>query len=408
MWMDAQYAAHAAHAVDPSVLDACLASDCLADVMIVPDSVILSARPASVSTPPVRLQARSGCSRLRVRHFIAIVLGVAGVRVPLSGQGTVVTDSVSSPGLAGNVVGDSPVRRTLVYLPPSYQRDLTRRYPVLYLLHGATSLPQEWVDGSYQGLDLRVALDSLIRAAAIPELIVVMPDANNKLEAGFYANSPATGNWEDFVVQDLVGHVDRRYRTDALASKRALVGHSMGGFGAFNIGFDHSDVFGYVYAISPCCIGFVGRTGPSPAWAVLSRITRWQDAPGNVYLLLGMAAALDGSRTDPRLFTELPFDVRQDSTLVANASVQARWLARMPPDRASAMMRRGGRPPVIVIESGSEETQLRLGIEVLRARLDSLGVRYADTTFTGGHIDRVRERFTQHMLPTVGKWFAER
>ena len=330
------------------------------------------------------------------------------MRVPLSGQGTVITDSVSSPGLAGNVVGDSPVRRTLVYLPPSYQRDLTRRYPVLYLLHGATSLPQEWVDGSYQGLDLRVALDSLISASAIPELIVVMPDANNKLEAGFYANSPATGNWEDFVVQDLVGHVDRRYRTDARASKRALVGHSMGGFGAFNIGFDHSDVFGYVYVISPCCIGFVGRTGPSPAWAVLSRITRWQDAPGNVYLLLGMAAALDGSRTDPRLFTELPFDVRQDSMLVANASVQARWLARMPPDRASAMVRRGGRPPVIVIESGSEETQLRLGIEVLRARLDSLGVRYADTTFTGGHIDRVRERFTQHMLPTVGKWFAER
>jgi pimeloyl-ACP methyl ester carboxylesterase len=264
------------------------------------------------------------------------------------------------------------------------------------------------VDGSYQGLDLRIALDSLIGASAIPELIVVMPDANNKLEAGFYANSAATGNWEDFVVQDLVGDVDRRYRTDARASKRALVGHSMGGFGAFNIGFDHPDVFGYVYAISPCCIGFVGRTGPSPAWAVLSRIKRWQDAPGNVYLLLGMAAALDGSRTDPRLFTELPFDVRQDSTLVANASVQARWLARMPPDRASAMVRRGGRPPMIVIESGSEETQLRLGIEVLRARLDSLGIRYADTTFTGGHIDRVRERFTQHMLPTVGKWFAER
>ena len=337
-----------------------------------------------------------------------IALGAAVLSGTVGAQSTIVKDSVSSPGLVGNALGDSPVRRTLVYLPPSYQRDPTRRYPVLYLLHGATSLPEEWVDGSYQGLDLRVALDSLIGAAAIPELIVVMPDANNKLEAGFYANSPATGNWKDFVVRDLVGHVDRRYRTDARASKRAVVGHSMGGFGGFNIGFDHPDVFGFVYAISPCCIGFVGRTGASPAWAALSRIKRWQDAPGNVYLLLGMAAALDGSRTDPRLFTELPFDVGQDSMLVANPKVQARWLARMPPDRASAMVRRGARQPVIVIESGSEETQLRLGIEVLRARLDSLGVRYADTTFTGGHIDRVRERFTQHMLPTVGKWFAER
>ena len=339
---------------------------------------------------------------------VVIALGAAVLSGTVRAQSTIVKDSVSSPGLVGNALGDSPVRRTLVYLPPSYRRDLTRRYPVLYLLHGATSLPEEWVDGSYQGLDLRVALDSLIGASAIPELIVVMPDANNKLEAGFYANSPATGNWKDFVVRDLVGHVDRRYRTDARASKRAVVGHSMGGFGGFNIGFDHPDVFGFVYAISPCCIGFVGRTGASPAWAALSRIKRWQDAPGNVYLLLGMAAALDGSRTDPRLFTELPFDVGQDSMLVANPKVQAHWLARMPPARASAMVRRGARQPVIVIESGSEETQLRLGIEVLRARLDSLGVRYADTTFTGGHIDRVRERFTQHMLPTVGKWFAER
>jgi S-formylglutathione hydrolase len=340
--------------------------------------------------------------------LFVIALGVAVLSGTLGAQGTIVKDSVSSPGLMGNVVGDSPVRRTLVYLPPSYQRDLTRRYPVLYLLHGATSVPDEWVDGTYEGFDLRVAMDSLAAAGTIPELIVVMPNADNALGAGFYANSTTTGNWEDFVVQDLVRHVDRRYRTDARASKRALVGHSMGGFGAFNLGFNHPNVFGLVYAISPCCIGFVGRTGPSRAWAALWKVERWQDAPGNLRLLLGMAAALDGSRTDPRLFTELPFDVSEDTTSVANPRVQARWLARMPPDRASAMVRRGDRQPRIVIESGSEETQLRLGIEVLRARLDSLGIRYADTTFTGGHIDRVRERLTQHVLPTVGKWFLER
>ncbi len=342
-------------------------------------------------------------------RLTAVVVAAAVTPATLAAQGTIVTDPVSSPGLASNVVGDSPVRRTLVYLPPSYGRDLTRRYPVLYLLHGATSLPDEWVDGTYQGLDLRVSLDSLIEASAIPELIVVMPDANNKLEAGFYANSPATGNWEDFVVQDLVGNVDRRYRTDARASKRALVGHSMGGFGALNIGFNHAQVFGLIYAISPCCIGFVGRQAPSSrAWAALSKTRRWQGAPDEAGILLGMAAALDGSRTDPRLFVELPFVVGTDGAAVPNATAQARWLARMPPDRASAMVQRGDRPPVIVIESGSEETMLRLGVELLRARLDSLSVRYADTTYTGGHVDRVREGFTQHMLPTVGKWFAQR
>jgi S-formylglutathione hydrolase len=375
--------------------------------MIAPDSSFLPARPASVSTHSLRVRSHSGCSRLRFDLFIAIVLGAAAMRVPLAAQGSIITDSVSSPGLASNVVGDSPVRPTLVYLPQSYGRDLTRRYPVLYLLHGATSVPEEWVDGTYQGFDIRVAMDSLVSAGATPELIVVMPDANNRLQAGFYANSPATGNWEDFVVRDLVRHVDRRYRTDPRASKRALVGHSMGGFGAFNIGFNHPDVFGLIYAVSPCCIGFVGRLAPSaPGWAALSRVKRWQDVPGQASLLLGMAAALDGSRSDPRLFAELPFDVSQDGTVVPNPMAQARWLARMPPDRALAMARRGDRQPVIIIESGSEETGLRLGIDLLRARLDSLRMRYADTTLTGGHVDRVRERFTQHMLPTVGRWLA--
>ena len=341
-----------------------------------------------------------------MKRLSLLALFTVVVSATLTAQGTVVTDSVSSPGLASNVVGDNPVRPTLVYLPPSYRRDPGRRYPVLYLLHGATSVPEEWVDGSYQGFDIRVAVDSLIAAGTIPELIVVMPNSDNALGAGFYANSAATGNWQDFVVPDLVRYIDGHYRTDPRASKRALVGHSMGGFGAFNIAFDHPDVFGLVYAISPCCIGFVGRTGPSPVWSALWKIERWQDAPANGRLLLGMAAALDGDRNDPRLFTELPFDVEGDSTVVPNRAVQARWLARMPPDRASAMVRRGARQPVIIMESGSEETGLRLGMEVLRARLDSLRIRYADTTFTGGHVDRVRERFTQHMLPTVGKWLG--
>jgi S-formylglutathione hydrolase len=114
----------------------------------------------------------------RLVSCASIVLSSLFVPAILAGQGTIVTDSVSSPALASNVVGEKQTRQVLVYLPPSYRRDPARRFPVLYLLHGATSLPKEWVDGSYEGLDLRVAMDSLIAAAAIPELIVVMPDAN--------------------------------------------------------------------------------------------------------------------------------------------------------------------------------------------------------------------------------------
>ena len=326
----------------------------------------------------------------------------------LAGQRTLITDSVSSPGLASNVVGDGTVRRVLVYLPPSYRREPARRYPVVYLLHGATSLPEEWLDGTYQGFDLRVALDSLVAVGALPEVILVMPDANNALEASWYANSSTMGGWEDFVVRDLVNTMDRRYRTDRRPAQRALVGHSMGGFGALAIGFKHPARFGIVYAISPCCIGFFGRLAPSgPVWAALSALGRWQDAAGPVRLLLGLAAALDGNPASPRLFDRLPFSPGPDGTPIRNREAAARWLARMPPDLASAMVRRGERPPAVHLEAGSEETGILAGIELLRKRLDSLGIKYADTTFAGGHIDRVRERFTHHVLPTVGRWLRQ-
>ena len=90
----------------------------------------------------------------------------------------------------------------------------------------------------------------------------------------------------------------------------------------------------------------------------------------------------------------------------ANSRVQSEWEQKMPPNLAWTMVQRGDRPPAIVMESGSEEKELLEGVAVLRARLDSLHLKYADTTFTGGHIDRVRERFTHHMLPTVGRWLG--
>jgi enterochelin esterase-like enzyme len=327
---------------------------------------------------------------------------------PLAAQGRLVTDSVASPGLATNVVGDPAVRPVVVYLPPSYDRAPARRYPVLYMLHGATSVPEEWLDGkTYQGLDLRLTLDSLMRGRAIPEMIVVMPNADNALGGCWYTNSPALGNWEDFIVRDLVHFIDRHYRTDATRSRRALFGHSMGGFGALALGFKHPDLFGFVYASSPALIAFTGPIAPgSEAWSALAAIARWPDGLARFRLPLSLAAALDGSRTNPRLFDELPFAATTGGTSVVRRDVQARWLAKMPPALATTMVTRGVRRPVVLVEAGSNETYILEGIRVLRARLDSLRIPYADSVFDGGHIDRVRDRLTNHMLPAVGRWLA--
>lgn len=122
-----------------------------------------------------------------------------------------------------------------LYLPAGYD-DTTRRYPVLYLLHGRGDDLTAWqqVEGD---------LDGLIAAGRIPPVIAVMPDAPWSDCAGYYVDSryagddrhPAGAPVETAFAVDLVGHVDRAYRTIAGRDARALAGYSMGGAGALRL-----------------------------------------------------------------------------------------------------------------------------------------------------------------------------
>jgi S-formylglutathione hydrolase FrmB len=128
------------------------------------------------------------------------------------------------------VIGDTRVR---VLLPADYATT-KRRYPVLYLLHGALNDETAWTE---QG-------DAEAITAGLP-LIVVMPDSG---QGGGYAdwfNDGAGGppEWERYHVDQLLPFIDARYRTVARRSGRALAGLSMGGFGAMSYAARHPDRF---------------------------------------------------------------------------------------------------------------------------------------------------------------------
>jgi len=150
---------------------------------------------------------------------------------------------IPAPALKANLLGERDQRNIRVYLPPSYLSS-EKRYPVVYYLPGYT-------DTSMLGFILPGDADTLMKTGVIRDMIVVVADGANLLGGSFYVNSPVTGQWEDFIVKDVVGYVDGHYRTLARASARAIAGHSMGGFGALNIGMRHPDVFSVVYSLSP-------------------------------------------------------------------------------------------------------------------------------------------------------------
>lgn len=151
------------------------------------------------------------------------------------------TVKLESAALARNLIGEKTERTINVYLPPAYDIS-TERYPVVYFLPG--------FDDQTMGVSSR-DIDALFKAGTIQEMIIVVVPGDNLLGGSFYVNSPITGNWEDFVVQEVVGYVDSHYRTIAQAGSRGISGHSMGGFGSLNIAMLHPDLFGAVYSLSP-------------------------------------------------------------------------------------------------------------------------------------------------------------
>jgi len=126
------------------------------------------------------------------------------------------------------------VARTMKYnivLPADYDAS-TDRYPVLYLLHGLTSNYTAW------------AYMNVPQVAANYKLIIVMPDVGNSWYVNWAESGAGQKNqWEDYIIKDLIPHVDATYRTMARREARAINGLSMGGYGAMTLGLRHPDMF---------------------------------------------------------------------------------------------------------------------------------------------------------------------
>jgi len=146
--------------------------------------------------------------------------------------------------LAGNPLDDPPERRVPVYLPPSY--DDKRRFPVIYLLAGFASTGQSFLNYSFGRQSVPEMAESLIRAGKMQETIIVMPDCMTRYGGSQYVDSLATGNYETYLIDEVVPCIDKTLSTLAEREHRAIAGKSSGGFGALRMGMKHPDRFAAV------------------------------------------------------------------------------------------------------------------------------------------------------------------
>ena len=123
----------------------------------------------------------------------------------------------------------------VAYLPADYETSKAS-YPVIYALHGMFENSAFW-----ERRGLGAQYDELVKSGVAPNAIVVTIDGGNNL----FVNS-GKGKYQDVVTKDLVAFIDKNYRTIARREGRALLGISMGGYGALNIAFSQPGVFGAV------------------------------------------------------------------------------------------------------------------------------------------------------------------
>jgi enterochelin esterase-like enzyme len=308
--------------------------------------------------------------------------------------------------LEGNLEGDAVDRDAIVFLPPSYAKEKSRRYPVVYALHGYSIGAQQWSGEIHVPQTIEGAF-----AQGAKDMIVVLPDSKTIYNGSMYSSSATTGDFENFIARDVVAYIDAHYRTIPERTSRGLVGHSMGGYGASRIGMKHSEVFGALYIMSPCCMSPMtgGGFGPPEKMKEIAIENEKKIAsakspadaaallPGFGAAQLATAAAWAPNPKNPPLYLDLP---TKDGVPVPE--IQAKFAANAPLAFVDQYIGNLKQYRAISMDVGDQDG-LRVDAGKLHGIFDSYGIVNGFEIYPGTHTSAVADRFQNHVLPFFSK-----
>jgi enterochelin esterase-like enzyme len=349
--------------------------------------------------------------KMKMQRFDAMALAFALAMVPalpaqvqtvvppvVPGAKPVTVERIKIHGAAleGNLEGDAVDRDAIVFLPPSYAKDKTRRYPVVYALHGYSIGAEQWSGEIHVPQTIEGAF-----AQGAQEAIVVLPDSKTMHNGSMYSSSVTTGDFERYVSHDVVAYIDAHYRTIPNRESRGLVGHSMGGYGATRIGMKHSDVFGALYIMSPCCLSARPAGPSSPEFeAKLAAVKNAEDSAKLGFFeraQLATAAAWSPDPKNPPLYLDVAI---KDG--VAQPEVLAKWAANAPLAFVDQYIGNLKQYRAISMDVGDQDG-LRVDAAKLHDVLDKYGIANSFEIYPGTHTSAVADRFQNHVMPFFSK-----
>jgi enterochelin esterase-like enzyme len=138
-----------------------------------------------------------------------------------------------------------------VYLPADY--DSSKTYPVLYVMYGYGGNEYSMFNSF---MSINRTADQMIAAGTMKPMILVVPDYKNSFAVNSTraqnpnASGGTIGLYEDYLIKELVPHIDQQFATDKTRAGRFIEGYSMGGFAALYLGFNYPDLFSKIGAHS--------------------------------------------------------------------------------------------------------------------------------------------------------------
>jgi enterochelin esterase family protein len=304
--------------------------------------------------------------------------------------------------LRDNPLGDPHVRGVPVYLPPDYSDRRKEPYPVVFMLAGWSGRANAYLsDRGAFSPRLADELDRLTEQREMRPTIVVFPDCSTRLGASQYVNSAATGPYMDYLCDELVDWVDRRFHTHASRDYRGVVGHSSGGFGALVTGMLRSDRFAAICSSAgdsffehcfrseiPTVIRELRDAG-----GVKSFVDAFLANPNPCELLshdkivsmlyLSMASCFAPNPAVPVIHGDLWFDLETGETV---DEPYKRLLDWDPVHMVARHLTELRALRWIHLEAGSEDEHgLHLGHRQFAARLRKHGIDYVLEEYPGGH-----------------------
>jgi S-formylglutathione hydrolase FrmB len=309
------------------------------------------------------------------------VVAASPVATAESARGSVSIETFHSNALDAD-------KRVVVYLPPSYGRDASRRYPAAYYLHGLSGSQGDWTSKG----DITGAADSLF-ANGTPEMIIVMPDGDD----GWYTSwtsslsyracadtvrqeAPATycvqhQRYDDYVAKDVVRFIDTHFRTRADKAHRGIAGLSMGGYGALALALRYPDVFSagasHSGVVAPMYVGPKPFVAPAKLASTTSEI---QASAGSFW---------------QRYLTYWGNDI-------------ARWRDADVLQTAIALHNKGAAVPALFFDCGTEDGLIDQN-RALHSELTRLGITHAYAEWPGAHTWRYWSTHVRESLAWLGQ-----